>query len=401
MILPPDEGPRPDAPHRSASASRSRIARHLPLRSRVVLATAHSARLGRQSRVDPGRPGRGATRRSRSSSSPAGRRAGLRGRIEALGQAVDRGLLPGHLARLHRRRLLLPDLRHPPAPGHDDHPDLARLRRVQEGRLQPARQVVRRGRGADPAGPDPFELRRLPGRVEGVRAALRRGLPPAARALRVAASGSRARTCSSARSGSPGRATPSAAATGCRTAERVILYAPTFRGDTRHDGPGDRRPRPRPAPRGARRGPRPARPAPPVHPLADGHRAVARRLRHRRLRPPRHQRADARQRRPGDRLLERDLRVRAARPARWSSSRPTTRPTSASAASTSTIAPACPARSSRPPPSLAAYLRAGVFDIDRVERFRDESFDVADGHSATYVTDELILPSLTRAGEGS
>ena len=50
---------------------------------------------------------------------------------------------------------------------------------------------------------------------------------------------------------------------------------------------------------------------------------------------------------------------------------------------------------------LAAYLRAGIFDIDRVERFRDESFDVADGHSATYVTDELILPSLTRAGEGS
>jgi CDP-glycerol glycerophosphotransferase (TagB/SpsB family) len=50
---------------------------------------------------------------------------------------------------------------------------------------------------------------------------------------------------------------------------------------------------------------------------------------------------------------------------------------------------------------LAAYLRAGVFDIDRVERFRDASFDVADGHSATYVTDRLILPSLTRAGEGS
>jgi len=50
---------------------------------------------------------------------------------------------------------------------------------------------------------------------------------------------------------------------------------------------------------------------------------------------------------------------------------------------------------------LAAYLRAGIFDLGRVERFRDESFDVADGHSATYVTDELILPSLTRAGEGS
>jgi CDP-ribitol ribitolphosphotransferase len=48
---------------------------------------------------------------------------------------------------------------------------------------------------------------------------------------------------------------------------------------------------------------------------------------------------------------------------------------------------------------LAEYLRAGVFDTARVERFREASFDVADGHSATYVTDSLILPSLTRAGE--
>ena len=48
---------------------------------------------------------------------------------------------------------------------------------------------------------------------------------------------------------------------------------------------------------------------------------------------------------------------------------------------------------------LAAHLRAGTFDIERVERFRDASFDVADGGSATRVTDELILPSLTRAGE--
>jgi CDP-ribitol ribitolphosphotransferase len=48
---------------------------------------------------------------------------------------------------------------------------------------------------------------------------------------------------------------------------------------------------------------------------------------------------------------------------------------------------------------VAAYLRAGAFDIERVERFRDASFDVADGGSATRVTDELILPSLTRVGE--
>jgi CDP-glycerol glycerophosphotransferase (TagB/SpsB family) len=45
--------------------------------------------------------------------------------------------------------------------------------------------------------------------------------------------------------------------------------------------------------------------------------------------------------------------------------------------------------------ALAEYLRAGVFDIGRVERFRRESFDVADGRSTARVTDELILPSLT------
>lgn len=47
--------------------------------------------------------------------------------------------------------------------------------------------------------------------------------------------------------------------------------------------------------------------------------------------------------------------------------------------------------------ALAAYLRAGVFDLSQVERFREESFDVADGDSTTRVTDELIVPSLTRA----
>jgi hypothetical protein len=34
-----------------------------------------------------------------------------------------------------------------------------------------------------------------------------------------------------------------------------------------------------------------------------------------------------------------------------------------------------------------------------VERFRAESFDVADGRSTERVTDELIVPSLTRVGE--
>jgi teichoic acid ribitol-phosphate primase len=49
--------------------------------------------------------------------------------------------------------------------------------------------------------------------------------------------------------------------------------------------------------------------------------------------------------------------------------------------------------------ALAGYLRAGDFDLERVARFRDASFDVADGGSATRVTDALILPSLTRAGD--
>jgi CDP-ribitol ribitolphosphotransferase len=47
--------------------------------------------------------------------------------------------------------------------------------------------------------------------------------------------------------------------------------------------------------------------------------------------------------------------------------------------------------------ALGAFLRAGVFDLERVERFRRESFDVADGRSTARVTDELILPALRRA----
>jgi CDP-glycerol glycerophosphotransferase (TagB/SpsB family) len=49
--------------------------------------------------------------------------------------------------------------------------------------------------------------------------------------------------------------------------------------------------------------------------------------------------------------------------------------------------------------ALAGFLRAGVFDLERVERFRAASFDVADGGSATRVTEILIVPSLSRAGE--
>jgi CDP-ribitol ribitolphosphotransferase len=45
--------------------------------------------------------------------------------------------------------------------------------------------------------------------------------------------------------------------------------------------------------------------------------------------------------------------------------------------------------------ALAAYLRAGVFDLERVERFRRASFEIADGRSTARVTDSLIVPSLT------
>ena len=47
--------------------------------------------------------------------------------------------------------------------------------------------------------------------------------------------------------------------------------------------------------------------------------------------------------------------------------------------------------------ALADYLRAGEFDLERVARFRATSFDVADGRSTARVTDELIIPALNRA----
>ena len=158
--------------------------RRLPLRSRVVLATAHAAAARRQPGGHRGRPG-GAPSADpgRGPRPPAGRRRPRPDRRRlARGR---RRLLPGDLAGVHRGRLLLPDLRDPPAAGHDDRPDVARVRGVQEGRLQRARQVVRGGRGARQPGPDPLELRRLPRRLADGRAALRGGVPPAARALPV------------------------------------------------------------------------------------------------------------------------------------------------------------------------------------------------------------------------
>jgi CDP-glycerol glycerophosphotransferase (TagB/SpsB family) len=45
-------------------------------------------------------------------------------------------------------------------------------------------------------------------------------------------------------------------------------------------------------------------------------------------------------------------------------------------------------------PQLAAWLRACDFDLERVARFRDESFDVADGRASERFVDEVILPAL-------
>jgi CDP-ribitol ribitolphosphotransferase len=49
---------------------------------------------------------------------------------------------------------------------------------------------------------------------------------------------------------------------------------------------------------------------------------------------------------------------------------------------------------------LAASLRAGVFDLERVARFRDDSFEVADGHASERFVDELVVPALHRSNPG-
>jgi hypothetical protein len=43
---------------------------------------------------------------------------------------------------------------------------------------------------------------------------------------------------------------------------------------------------------------------------------------------------------------------------------------------------------------LAAWLRAGTADVDRVRRFRDASFAVADGHATERLVDEVLVPAL-------
>lgn len=43
---------------------------------------------------------------------------------------------------------------------------------------------------------------------------------------------------------------------------------------------------------------------------------------------------------------------------------------------------------------LAAYLRAGEFDTERVSRFRDTSFDVTDGRASARFVDDVVLPAV-------
>jgi CDP-ribitol ribitolphosphotransferase len=43
---------------------------------------------------------------------------------------------------------------------------------------------------------------------------------------------------------------------------------------------------------------------------------------------------------------------------------------------------------------LAAWLRAADFDLDRVARFRDDAFEIADGQSSRRFVDEVLLPAL-------
>jgi CDP-ribitol ribitolphosphotransferase len=47
---------------------------------------------------------------------------------------------------------------------------------------------------------------------------------------------------------------------------------------------------------------------------------------------------------------------------------------------------------------LAAYIRAGSFDSDRVAAFRDATFDVADGQASKRVVDMILLPALRGPG---
>lgn len=43
---------------------------------------------------------------------------------------------------------------------------------------------------------------------------------------------------------------------------------------------------------------------------------------------------------------------------------------------------------------LARWIREGASDLERIRRFRDESFEVADGHATRRLVDEVVLPAL-------
>ncbi len=47
---------------------------------------------------------------------------------------------------------------------------------------------------------------------------------------------------------------------------------------------------------------------------------------------------------------------------------------------------------------VIASLRAGTFDLERVKAFKAESFEVADGHASERVVDALVLPALEGTG---
>lgn len=48
--------------------------------------------------------------------------------------------------------------------------------------------------------------------------------------------------------------------------------------------------------------------------------------------------------------------------------------------------------------ALAGWLRNGAFDVEGVRRFRDASFDVADGRASGRVVEQLILPTSAPSG---
>ena len=50
---------------------------------------------------------------------------------------------------------------------------------------------------------------------------------------------------------------------------------------------------------------------------------------------------------------------------------------------------------------LAAAIRADAFDLERVRAFAAASFDVVDGHSTARIVDEVLLPALRRRAAGA